>query len=80
MSSNAAKRKRQKAPGGKRYEYNGKLYKFIFVGKMRIGTIWVMAIIYQSYEDNRIYVREKGEFEEKFKLITDSEPAQLNKP
>lgn len=72
MSSNLAKRKRQKAPKGTRYEYEGKLYKFIAVCKMRIGKVWVMAIAYQSYEDGRIYVREKGEWESKFKPKTDS--------
>jgi hypothetical protein len=76
MSSNAQKRKRAKAPKGTRYEYKGKLYKFIAVCKMRIGTIWVMAIMYQSYEDNRMYVREKGEWEEKFKKVID----EINSP
>lgn len=71
MSSNAAKRARTKAPKGTRYEYKGKTYKFICVCKMRVGTIWVMAIMYQSYEDSRMYVREKGEWEEKFKPVTD---------
>lgn len=72
MSSNAQKRRRAKAPTGKRYEHSGKVYKFITVCKIRIGTIWVMAIMYQSYEDNRMYVREKGEWEEKFKLVTEN--------
>lgn len=72
MGSNAAKRKRAKSPKGTRYEYKGKTYKFICVCKMRVGTIWIMAIMYQSYEDGRMYVREKGEWEEKFKIVTDT--------
>jgi len=72
MSSNAAKRKRAKPPSKTRYQYKDKLYKFISVCKMRIGTIWVMAIMYQSYDDGRMYVREKGEWEEKFKEVIDN--------
>lgn len=78
MASNAAKRKRMKSPAGTRYEYNGKKYKFISVCKMRIGTVWVMAIMYQSYEDGRMYVREKGEWEEKFKPVIDNSNPSIN--
>lgn len=71
MASNAQKRRRAKIPKGVRYEYKGKTYKFICVCKMRIGKQWIIAIMYQSYEDNRMYVREKAEWEEKFKIVKD---------
>lgn len=49
-----------------RYEYKGVAYKVIFTSKMKIGQVWLKCIIYQSYKDKKIYVREAGEFFEKF--------------
>lgn len=53
-----------------RYEFNGNIYKVIFVSKMKIGQLWVPCIIYQSYKDKKIWVRERGEFFEKFKPVS----------
>jgi hypothetical protein len=49
-----------------RYEYKGVIYKIMFIAKMKIGQVWLRCVIYQSYKDKRIYVREHGDFFEKF--------------
>lgn len=49
------------------YEYKGQRYRYVFTGKMKIGQVWVMCIVYKSYKDGRIYIRERGDFNEKFK-------------
>jgi len=54
----------------KRYEYNGQRYQYLFTGKMKIGQIWVMCIVYKSYKDGRIYISERIDFTEKFKPVT----------
>lgn len=58
-----------------RYEYNGNIYKVMFTSKMKIGQVWLKCIIYQSYKDKKIWVREHGDFFEKFKPV-----ANENKP
>lgn len=55
-----------------RYEYKGSIYKIMFVSKMKIGQLWVRCVIYQSYKDKKIWVREHGEFFEKFKPVSES--------
>lgn len=50
-----------------RYEYKEQPYKVMFISKMKIGQVWLRCVIYQSYKDKKIYVREHGEFFEKFK-------------
>lgn len=55
-----------KKRGAIRYEYNGVIYKVVFTSKMRIGQVWLPCIVYQSYKDKKIYVREQGDFFEKF--------------
>jgi hypothetical protein len=58
-------------PKQKRYMYKDQTYQFIFTGKMKIGQVWIMCCIYKSYKDGRIYVRERGDFNEKFKPVVD---------
>lgn len=50
-----------------RYEYKGAIYKVLFISKMKIGQVWLRCIVYQSYKDKKIWVREHGDFFEKFK-------------
>lgn len=52
-----------------RYEYNGNIYKVVFTSKMKIGQVWLKCIVYQSYKDQKIWVREAGDFFEKFKPV-----------
>jgi hypothetical protein len=52
---------------GIRYVYEGKYYKVMFIAKMKIGQVWLPCVIYQAYKDKKIYVREHGDFFEKFK-------------
>jgi hypothetical protein len=55
-----------------RYQYQGNIYKVMFISKMKIGQVWLPCVIYQSYKDKKIYVLEHGDFFEKFL------PAPLN--
>lgn len=50
-----------------RYQYKDQIYKIMFISKMKIGQVWLRCVIYQAYKDKKIYVREHGEFFEKFK-------------
>lgn len=53
------------------YEYKGKPYTIMSETKMKVGKAWVDAIVYQTLYENKdgvYWVREKGEFYEKFKL------------
>ena len=59
-----------------RYEYNGNIYKVIYISKMKIGQVWLPCVIYQSYKDKKIWVREHGDFFEKFKIHKDNENGQ----
>lgn len=52
-----------------RYQYNGNIYKVMFISKMKIGQVWLSCVIYQSYKDKKIWVREHGDFFEKFKPV-----------
>jgi len=52
-----------------RYAYKDGVYKVMFTSKMKIGQVWLKCIIYQSYKDKKIWVREAGEFFEKFKPV-----------
>lgn len=52
-----------------RYEYNDTIYKVVFTSKMKIGQLWLNCIVYQSYKDKKIWVREAGDFFEKFKPV-----------
>lgn len=52
-----------------RYAYKDAIYKVMFISKMKIGQLWVRCIIYQSYKDKKIWVREHGDFFEKFKPV-----------
>lgn len=52
-----------------RYSYKDGTYKIIYIAKMKIGQVWLKCVIYQSYKDKRIYVREHGDFFEKFKEV-----------
>lgn len=52
-----------------RYEYKEVIYKIMFISKMKIGQVWLRCVIYQSYKDKKIWVREHGDFFEKFKEI-----------
>lgn len=54
-----------------RYTYKNQIYSYIFQAKMKIGQVWIMCIVYKSYKDQRIYVRERGDFNEKFKPVVD---------
>lgn len=58
-------------PNQKRYTYKGQVYQFMFTGKMKIGQVWIVCCIYKSYKDGRIYVRERGDFNEKFQKVVD---------
>jgi hypothetical protein len=60
-----------KQRGKIRYQYKDKLYKVAFIAKMKIGQVWLKCVIYQSYSDKMYYVREHGEFFEKFKPVED---------
>lgn len=53
-----------------RYTYKDQVYKVMFISKMKIGQVWVRCVIYQSYKDKKIWVREHGDFFEKFKPST----------
>lgn len=48
------------------YEYKGKRYKVFLRGKMKIGQVWLNSIIYQPVDGNQVYIREEGDFFEKF--------------
>lgn len=55
----------------KLYEYKGKKYKFITdtVRKCTIKNEWIGVVIYESFEDGNIYVRDGEEFYTKFKEV-----------
>ena len=55
----------------KRYTYKDQVYQFLFTAKMKIGQVWIVCCVYKSYKDGRIYVRERGDFNEKFKPVVD---------
>lgn len=52
-----------------KYEYKGKPYMKVSKVKIKVGSLWVEGILYKSLTDQKLYVREKGEFLEKFKSI-----------
>lgn len=56
-----------------RYIYNGVIYKVMFISKMKIWQVWLPCVVYQSYKDKKIYVREHGDFFEKFKESKDEQ-------
>ncbi len=66
MSSN------KKTPKQIRYEYKAEKYQFLFTAKMKIGAVWIVCCVYKAYKDGRIYVRERGDFHEKFRPIMDN--------
>lgn len=49
------------------YIYKNKLYIILHEGKMKVDDEWVPCVVYEALENNRIYVRTKDEFFEKFK-------------
>lgn len=52
------------------YKYKDRLYKLLHVGRMKIGQAWIVCIVYQSRDSGAVYVREVGDFKEKF-TVTD---------
>lgn len=49
------------------YTYKGNLYEILFdKAQVKIGTIWLDAIVYLSLKDGKIYTREKTQFFSKF--------------
>lgn len=56
----------------KRYTYKEQIYQFLFTAKMKIGQVWIVCCVYKSYKDGRIYVRERGDFSEKFTPVNDN--------
>jgi hypothetical protein len=53
------------------YLYKDRKYKFISIGRMKIGQLWIDCIIYKSLNDRLYYVREELDFYEKFKEFID---------
>lgn len=49
------------------YTYKNNTYSIMFESQMKIGQAWIDCIVYQSHRDDKIYVRERGDFFEKFK-------------
>lgn len=60
--------------------YKEQIYQFLFTAKMKIGQVWIVCCVYKSYKDGRIYVRERGDFNEKFKPVVDNIVPDSNYP
>lgn len=50
----------------RKYTYKDKEYEHMYFSQMKIGEAWLPCVIYKSKEDDKIYVRELGDFHEKF--------------
>lgn len=54
------------------YTFKNKQYRIFEYTKLKFGDLWLNAIIYECLYDNpsgKYFVREEGEFFEKFKLV-----------
>lgn len=53
------------------YEYKGKHYKYLQTAQMKHPTTreWVVAVLYTPMEGSELCIREKEEFEQRFKTI-----------
>lgn len=52
----------------RKYTYKGNSYELLYEALMKVGEQWIESIVYQSSFGTR-YVRNKKDFNEKFKLI-----------
>lgn len=52
-----------------KYEYQGKVYKFVSEGKVQIGQTWVGCVIYTNYSGRLYFCREAVDFYAKFKSV-----------
>ncbi len=55
----------------KHYKKKDPTYQIINAGEMQINNEWSECVIYQDIQSKKVYVREVGDFDLKFRMIGD---------
>lgn len=48
------------------YTYKGSNYQKLFEGMQKVNDSWQKCIVYRGTKDNKVYVRTKEDFNQKF--------------